>query len=72
MTDDAIAAVRGRMEQFLEAVEACVEALPALVGYYRRGEAASRERVADYLSRPRRRRHGMAADTLDVVRRTPI
>ena len=45
MTDDPIAAVRGRMEQFLEAVEACVGALPALVGSYRRGEATFHERV---------------------------
>ena len=46
MTDDPIAAVRGRMEQFLESVEACVGVLPALVGSYRRGEAAFHERVA--------------------------
>ena len=50
VTDDAIAAVRGRTELFLEAVEACVGALPALVGSYRRGETAFHERVADALS----------------------
>ena len=45
MTDDEIAAVRGRMELLLEEVGACVGSLPALVGSYRRDEAAFHERV---------------------------
>ena len=45
MADDKIAAVRGRMELLLEEVGACVGSLPALVGNYRRDEAAFHERV---------------------------
>ena len=44
-TDDEIAAVRGRMELLLEEVGGCVGSLPALVGSYRRDEAAFHERV---------------------------
>ena len=45
MTDDEIAAIRSRMELLLEEVGACVGSLPALVGSYRRDEAAFHERV---------------------------
>ena len=45
MTDDEIAAVRGRMELLLEEVGGCVGSLPGLVGSYRRDEAAFHERV---------------------------